>query len=543
MLLLPIQLLAQLKASADGHYLTEQDGTPVLLVGSAPWAISNLTYHESKIFADSCAANGINYWQIFMPGDALLGGAENAYGVKPWQGTQTFSSTPTEAYWAHLDSIFAYAKTKGIYVMLYPAYLFDWSTEVGNSTLAQMNSWGQYIGVRYKNFTNLLWGMAGDTDPVSVKSRIDTLADGIRFAGANQLISTRDRQATTTNTHWGTAYEADWGNFLRGTYPYWDNYEAEKIYIDGWDFYNQKPHRPAVLQEAWFENEHNSTQTQLRQQAYYAILSGLLGGQIFGNCPEWNFGFSNNGFTDCQNRNWIDELNSQGHKNQKWFARLFNSRYWWKLIPDSTNQVMIAGYGTVGQRNYVTTASANDGSSVIAYLPSQSTAVTINPATLVGDSVRVCWFDPSNGAVIFDGTQDTGTAFQVTPPSAGDWVLVVDSKKFDEIFDKPGGRAPQDVLVSVGSPSFRKTKFSLAQNYPNPFNPGTTIVYSLPSAGFVELIIFNVDGRKVATLVRESQQPGNYSVKFNAGTFASGFYFCKLQVNDLSNTIKILVLK
>lgn len=541
MLVLPIQLFAQLKASANGHYLTEQDGTPVLLTGSAPWTINtNLTYAEMRRFADSSAANQINYWQVMALTPSTFGGSANKYGENPWMDTQDFSGTPNEKFWAHLDSVIEFANTKGIYVMLYPAYLGasgdnGFSDEVANATLPQMYAWGQFIGARYANSKNILWGIAGDSDPSPYQAKLDTMVAGILSQDANHLISTRDQERTTTNMYWAS-YQ--WVT-LRGTYPYWSSYAAEAIYADGWDLYNQTPHRPATLQEAWFENEHGSTPTQLRQQSYYAILSGLLAGQIFGNCPEWHF--SEHSGSLCGAGDWTSELNSQGHKNQKWAARLFHSRYWWKLIPDSTNVVTTAGYGSGA--NYVVTAYASDGSSIIAYLPSRGNGLMINPTMLAGDSVRVRWFNPSNGSVVFDSNQDTDNTFQVAPPSAGDWVLVVDSKNFDKIFDKPGGRVPQDAPVSVKAGSFNRPKLALAQNYPNPFNPETTLVYYLPHSGFVELILFNIDGKRIVALVSEHQQAGHYSVKVNARGIASGLYFCKLRMNGSDDTIKILVLK
>ena len=67
--------------------------------------------------------------------------------------------------------------------------------------------------------------------------------------------------------------------------------------------------------------------------------------------------------------------------------------------------------------------------------------------------------------------------------------------------------------------------FELKQNYPNPFNPTTTIQYSIPSNGNVELKIYDILGREVATLVNETKAPGNYEVNFNAANLASGGLF------------------
>ncbi len=73
--------------------------------------------------------------------------------------------------------------------------------------------------------------------------------------------------------------------------------------------------------------------------------------------------------------------------------------------------------------------------------------------------------------------------------------------------------------------------FILLPNYPNPFNAVTKIRYKLLTKSFVRVSIFNISGKKVATLVTGEQTAGTYSVKWNANGFASGIYFCRLQVN------------
>ncbi len=85
--------------------------------------------------------------------------------------------------------------------------------------------------------------------------------------------------------------------------------------------------------------------------------------------------------------------------------------------------------------------------------------------------------------------------------------------------------------------------FSLEQNYPNPFNPSTTISYSLPTSSNVRIEIFNVLGKKVATLVNGYEYAGNHKVDWNAGRFASGIYFYKLSANNFSQVKKMILLK
>ncbi len=85
--------------------------------------------------------------------------------------------------------------------------------------------------------------------------------------------------------------------------------------------------------------------------------------------------------------------------------------------------------------------------------------------------------------------------------------------------------------------------FILEQNYPNPFNPSTTISYTLPKSGNVQLIVYDILGREAATLVNEEKAPGNYKVVFNAEGLPSGIYFYRLTAGDFSISKTMMFLK
>ena len=78
-------------------------------------------------------------------------------------------------------------------------------------------------------------------------------------------------------------------------------------------------------------------------------------------------------------------------------------------------------------------------------------------------------------------------------------------------------------------------EYSLSQNYPNPFNPSTTINYSIPNVethghASVVLLVYDILGREVTTLVNQQQKAGNYEVTFDASHLTSGIYFYRLQI-------------
>ncbi len=101
----------------------------------------------------------------------------------------------------------------------------------------------------------------------------------------------------------------------------------------------------------------------------------------------------------------------------------------------------------------------------------------------------------------------------------------------------------------VSDPS-SPNSFELYQNYPNPFNPSTKIKYHLSKNGYVTLIIYDLLGRRIETLVEGYKSVGDYNVIFNASKYSSGIYFYRLTSSDdkngminYSQTRKMILLK
>lgn len=86
-------------------------------------------------------------------------------------------------------------------------------------------------------------------------------------------------------------------------------------------------------------------------------------------------------------------------------------------------------------------------------------------------------------------------------------------------------------------------EFQLRQNYPNPFNPETTIQYSIPESGKVKLVVHNVLGQEVDTLVNEVKNPGTYRATFDASHLPSGIYIYRLQAGDFVETRRMMLIK
>ncbi len=97
----------------------------------------------------------------------------------------------------------------------------------------------------------------------------------------------------------------------------------------------------------------------------------------------------------------------------------------------------------------------------------------------------------------------------------------------------------QIIEVEIGIP----TKFEVAQNYPNPFNPATIISFSIPEKEMVSVVIYNMLGEVVMTLVNNQLEAGKYKYELNASTLSSGTYIYRVSAGNRVGVKKMLLMK
>ena len=123
-----------------------------------------------------------------------------------------------------------------------------------------------------------------------------------------------------------------------------------------------------------------------------------------------------------------------------------------------------------------------------------------------------------------------------------------------------GGRTQDNIIyfdninfysISVGIDNRNETfsqGFALEQNFPNPFNPVTTLRYDLPENGYVNIIIYDMLGREVMTLINQTQDAGYKSVIWDATNeygkpVSAGIYLYQIQAGEYISTKKMVLLK
>ena len=215
------------------------------------------------------------------------------------------------------------------------------------------------------------------------------------------------------------------------------------------------------------------------------------------------------------------------------------------LAIDGSDNIWIGTYGG-GLAKF-------DGTNWTVYNTSNSGMPDNLVLSLAIDGSDNIWIGTWGGLAKFDGTN--WTVYNTSNSGMTDnWVyaLAIDGSDNIWIGTWLGGLAVfnEDGIVSVEEDQKLRSPndFILSQNYPNPFNPITTIQYSLPEAGSVNLTIFDIRGQEVTTLQDVAQSAGNYEVQWNGmdhsgDPVSTGLYFARLRAGDYNKTIRMVYLK
>ena len=154
-------------------------------------------------------------------------------------------------------------------------------------------------------------------------------------------------------------------------------------------------------------------------------------GQFYGNHYTWAF-----------ITGWKSYLDSPGALEIQYLVNFFKSHQWWNLVPDTTHQVVTAGYGTytgselnIENSDYCTVAWLTNGTHAVAYCPT-TTTLTVDLSKLSG-KIFAWWYDPSNGTYsLIPGSPFTNVGMHnFATPGANhdgnkDWVLSLDTTAF-----------------------------------------------------------------------------------------------------------------
>lgn len=424
-----------LKASANGRYLTDSNGVPFLLMGDSPQSmIANLPPPQMSGYMQIRQALGFNSILVDALCTTYTGGNNNGTandGTPPFTtGTDPSNydlSTPNPAYFAELDSLVNLAATYHLAVVLDPIETGGWLVTLENNGPSKAYNYGVYLGNRYGSFANIVWHSGNDFQSWQSSPSDNNLVHQVMLG----IASADPAHLQTIELNYNFSYSNQDTTLsdvltLDACYTYFETYDC---FVQA---YASTPVLPLFLTEANYEYENNTGQLPgpagpyvLREQAYWTLTSGGAG-QLYGNHYTWLFP-----------PGWQLFLRSPGALEIKYINGLFGTLPWQKLVPDTSHQVVTAGYGAYNGGNenlttatYCTTAWV-PRSYALTYCP-QATTLTVNLAEFAG-LTRARWYDPSNGTFLrISGSpfRNSGSHDFTTPghnhDGDPDWVLDLD---------------------------------------------------------------------------------------------------------------------
>lgn len=156
-----------------------------------------------------------------------------------------------------------------------------------------------------------------------------------------------------------------------------------------------------------------------------------------------------------------------------------------------------------------------------------------NNISMTNGSVTVNFSYTAPGTVTKDTIWATGLATNSNGNTSGDdWNWAISKRVVV--------RTPNGIKnISNETPK----SFSLMQNYPNPFNPSTKIKFAVPKSSLVKLIVYDMGGREVESIVNGVLNAGVYEAEWMPNNLASGIYFYSLSTSDFTDTKRMILLK
>ncbi len=442
-----------LKVSENRRFLVDSTGDPFFWLGDTAWELFHrLDRAEAELYLKDRAARGFTVIQAVALSELNGLGEPNRYGHLPLErldpAQPAVKDGPGNDYWDFVDEIVDLATRKGLYVGFLPTWgkyvtssAFDGKVDgIFNTSNAQ--TYGQFLGRRYRDRSNIIWILGGDKAPSTPEALAiwRAMAKGIAMGVAGR----EDYDAVLMTYHTsGPGHVSDYNH----DEPWLDFTSAQSSHgdlVENWRFiekhWNCQPIKPvidlessypdALIPAAWLPEPmraaHRSTQPgnddHARRAAYWAVFSGAFG-HTYGHNSIWQMYAPPRKPILNAKLSWQQALNAPSATQMGYLRGLIESRPFLTQTPDQT---LIAGDSGTGADHIC--ALRGDGYAMI-YTPTGK-SFRVRLEKLTGKEVKAGWFDPRTARTTLIGQFPKSGDREFTPPGlpgvGNDWVLVLD---------------------------------------------------------------------------------------------------------------------
>lgn len=446
----PAATVFPISVASSGRSLQQANGAPFRIKGDAGWdASTQLTIALWQSYLDQRKAEGYNAVLVELIENYFSQSPPaNINGDIPFTGTISGGTpdftTPNEVYWAFIDRMISEAAARNMLILASSLYQGShaetpqsqgWYDQMIVNGSARTQSYGSFLGNRYRTRRNLIWVIGGDLSPTSTPTPMSGTGVTILENFTTSILATLPISNITT-THWDGNPSTQFGTSNMWT--------LNAIYNAGTGVgaqtraqYAFSPTLPMFVIECYYDgNPAGGTGHDIRLQWWAGILNGANGGVVYGSEWVWPFGVPqsvSNPLLPEQNGPWATHMNDP---STSWFGAMHSTldgtTSWETLEPDFSNLLVTAGKGTVDTSNYVYSGYTPNGLGACCYLPDASaSSITLDLSVLAcntGTPMLAQWIDPTTGSTTTIATYTSGGSVVFTKPGANaagdhDWGL------------------------------------------------------------------------------------------------------------------------
>lgn len=438
----------RLRVSANKRFLIKEDGTPFFYLGDTGWELFHrLNHNDAHVYLSNRASKGFTVIQrvILSEINGLI--EPDADGDLPLIDLNP--DKPNEKYFQHVDDIIAMGTKMGLYMAVLPTWgswvvqenhpLFK-SIQIFNEQNAE--TYGRFIGSRYKNNPNIIWVLGGDRNATGYEKVWEAMAKGLKEGdGGNHLITYHPRGQMSSSAFWQNSPLIDF-NMIQSGHAMHSVNSYEYIEHD----YNLKPVKPVLDGETNYEDHpvsfHPSNgwfdDYDVRVSSYFSVFAGGFG-ITYGCADIWQMNTGEHPIVYARHT-WKEALDLPGSFEMRYLKELIESRPFLTRIPDQslllpTDTALVPFEGVGTQHLQATrdgTIGKNDASYIMVYMTVGRSA-NISTTCINSKRIKVWWYDPRHGTAIpvdeFDNKGNYEPSWNTLPWHNGagpDWVLVID---------------------------------------------------------------------------------------------------------------------
>lgn len=396
------------RVSENGRYFVDDADRPFFWMGDTAWPLfSQYPVQDAEKYLKNRADRGFTVIQGVLAWGNGTGMEStqpdaNETGHRPWIDTP---GKPDPVYFEQVDRLVETAERLGLVLAILPT----WGYYVMDSRLFDEQNarvYGQFLGERYRDRSNIIWVSGGDRIPTGRESVYRSLAYGLRDGDLGTHLITYHPCGWRSSSQF--FHQDDWLDFnMIETWTEW-----AKVYPAVLADTLMTPAKPVVLGEGAYENGPEYPQGPItplivRRQAWWAFMAG--GFITYGQDRMWRM-----------EQGWTDTFDTPGALHMQLFKQIATSRAWWKRVPD---QGLFAS-GVSSERTLNAAVRAADSSWAMLYLASQC-HVLVHLDKILSRQVRCTWVNPATGEQREAGVYPTGNQNgSVFPEARSQWFSV-----------------------------------------------------------------------------------------------------------------------